>query len=352
MYPGVRSSALTSIGVEGRMRTPVVFVTLDTFGIMKALALSLLAPFALSAHLVSISTGDLTVDGTNVRYELRVPLYETDYMEDPERELFEQFHLSSAGYDGRRVELSCREDQPSSSFTCNATYTFPIEVERLSVECNYHAVTVPNHVHILRARRGEKTDQTVFDLTARRAEINFIPPTPWQIARQQTGAGARRVVGGLAPMLFLAAIVLASRSRRELLALVGMLLAGEIAATLLLPVIGWQPAPQFVEAAAALTISYLAVEILLLPQAGQRWLVVGVLGVFHGFYLAAFLAGSEYRPGYVLSGVTLAEVALAALFAVLMNGLRRFFPSPRVTQLLAGGLLVFGMGWFFFRLRG
>ena len=40
----------------------------------------------------------------------------------------------------------------------------------------------------------------------------------------------------------------------------------------------WDPAPRFVEAATALTIAYMAVEILALPQAGKRWLIAGALG--------------------------------------------------------------------------
>lgn len=321
---------------------------------MKRFAVLLWAilPLPVAGHLVSISTGELVVEGTTARYELRMPLYETDYLEEPEEELFQHFSLASGGVEGELAERSCREDLDAGAFVCNAEYRFPEPVEVVTVNCSYHAATVPNHVHILRARRGEYTDQAVFDLTIGEAEINFIPPTEFEIAWQQFSAGVRRIISGLAPPLFVAALVIAARSRRELFALIAMFLGSEIISTVVLPLTGWQPAPRFVEAAAALTIAYLAVEVLLLPDAGQRWLVVGVLGVFHGFYLAAFLTGAEYSPVYVLSGVTLAEVAIAAPLAVVFAQIRKQWPGPRPVQIPAAALLLFGLGWFFFRLQG
>ncbi|MCP5119513.1 MAG: HupE/UreJ family protein, partial [bacterium] len=304
---------------------------------MKRLAVLwwILLPVPAAAHLVSISTGELVVEEATARYELRMPLFETDYMEAPEQELFEQFRLSSGGAAGELVERRCREDLDAGAFVCNAEYRFPAPVEVVTVNCSYHVVTVPNHVHILRARRGEYTDQAVFDLTGSEAEINFIPPTALEIAWVEFSAGVRRVISGLAPPLFVAALVIAARSRRELFALIGMFLGAEIISTVVLPLTGWQPAPRFVEAAAALTIAYLAVEVLLLPGVGQRWLVVGVLGLFHGFYLAAFLTGTDYAAGYLLSGVTLAELAIAAPLALVFARIRKWWSGPRPVQLPA-----------------
>lgn len=312
-----------------------------------------------AAHMVSISTGQLLVEGATVRYELRMPLYEVEYIEDPEQTLFEHFHLSSSGNQGRLAQRRCREEYADGIYLCEAVYEFPDAVEQVEVECSFHAVTTPNHVHILRATRGDTTDQAVFDLTVSRAEINFIPPSAAEVAFQQIAAGMVRAAGGAAALLFLAALVVAARQRRELAALIGMFLAGQLASCLIVPLSGWQPAPRFVEAAAALTIAYLAVEILLLPKAGQRWLVVGVLGIFHGLYLALFISGSGYSVAYVLTGVALAEVMLVAVFGTVLarihRALKAIWPLPRAiqpVQVSAGLLLVVGMAWFFVRLRG
>ena len=60
--------------------------------------------------------------------------------------------------------------------------------------------------------------------------------------------------------------------------------------------------PRFIEAATALTIAYLAFEILALPAAGQRWLVVGVLGLLHGMYFDMLLAVGDYGRWSFLVG--------------------------------------------------
>jgi hypothetical protein len=57
-----------------------------------------------------------------------------------------------------------------------------------------------------------------------------------------------------------------------------MFLLGQIAAAIVAPRTNWDPAPRFVEAGTALTVAYIAVEILALPQAGKRWLIAGALG--------------------------------------------------------------------------
>jgi hypothetical protein len=121
---------------------------------------------------------------------------------------------------------------------------------------------------------------------------------------------------------------------------------------LILPLTGWQPAPRFVEAACALTIAYLAVEILLLPQAGMRWLVVAILGVFHGWYFSLFITGSEFAAGWVLLGVVLTEIALLAGLGWLLARLQTPLESLQPVRVSAGILLVVGLGWFFVRLRG
>jgi len=152
-------------------------------------------------------------------------------------------------------------------------------------------------------------------------------------------------------VLFLAALVLAARGARELLALMAMFLAGQAACVLMVPYTGWQPAPRFVEAAAALTVSYLAVEILLLPEAGARWLVAAVLGGFHGLYFHLFIQTTGYGAGLVLAGAAVAEVLAVVVLALVFSRVGRVAKALRPVQVAASGLLVFGLVWFAMRLR-
>jgi len=211
---------------------------------------------------------------------------------------------------------------------------------------------VPNHVHMLRAEMAGKHDQALFDLSFTRATLRFRPPTAAEIATGEASAGAMRALGGPVQILFLAALALAARSRRELLALAAMFLAGQVAAVAAVPHSGWQPAPRFVEAAAALTVAYLAVEVLLLPKAGARWMIAGVLGVFHGLYFHLFLQTSEYRAGWVLVGAALVELAVIGILALSFSRVARWAHAVRPVQVAASALLVFGIVWFALRVLG
>ncbi len=316
-------------------------------------ALLLLAgPLPLAAHMVSLSTGEIRIEDQRGVYELRMPLYEVAHVKDPQRTLLESIRFFSAGAEAKLGERSCREDRVDGAYICDAVYRFPAPVENLEVECRFHSVTVPNHVHLLRAASGEKRDQAVLDFTFPRAELRFNPPGVFEVAVTQIGAGIFRAAGGAAQILFLASLVLAARRRRELYLLTGMFVLAEVLACIVLPLTGWRPAPRFIEAAAALTIAYLAVEILLLPEAGKRWLVVAVLGVFHGFYFEVFLRSSGYSAAYVLSGVVLAEVILIGLFALAFSKIAKIAPALRPVQVSASILLAVGIVWFVMRLRG
>jgi hypothetical protein len=316
----------------------------------RALCFVLLA-WPLRAHVMSMSSGDLAILGARAHYELRMPLYEVAHVPNPERTLLE--HIRFAG--ARMARSECGADAARDAYICVADYVFVAPVDRLDVECTFTAITVPNHVHLLRAslgeKPGEKRDEAIFDLGFTRATLRFRPPTAAEIAITQAGAGLLRALGGTVQVLFLAALVLAARSRRELLAIAAAFLAGQAASVLTMAHVAWQPAPRFVEAATALAVAYLAVEILLLPLAGGRWLVAGVLGALHGLYFHLFVQTTGYSPALVLLGASLAEAAAVAVLALALSRVGRMAKAFRPVQVAASALLVFGMVWFLLRLR-
>ena len=316
---------------------------------MKFLSCLLAGSLPLVAHMVSMSSGELKVQGDRAHYELRIPMYEVAHVREPEHTLLENVRFKGAGAWAKPINPSCGQQQ--DSYVCTADYQFPAPVDVLEVECTLAKVTVPNHVHLLHAFRGDKSDQAVFDLSFTSAEIRFRPPTAFETYARESSAGFMRAAAGLAPLLFLAGLVLAARNRRELIALTASFLVAESLACVLAPRIPWPLSPRFVEAAAALTIAYLAFEIVLLPDSRYRWLVVGVLGLFHGTYFSMFLAQTGYRAPAFLSGVALAELLLIALFSLALTALARFAAMRRAVPIAASLLLVTGVVWFFIRLR-
>jgi len=318
---------------------------------MKVLAGFVLLACPAFAHVMSMSSGDLTIRGTLAHYEFRLPLYEMPHVANPAQSLLAHIVFSSGGRQAQLLTSSCREDAAHGSYVCAADYQFAAPVDILDVECTFHTVTVPNHVHLLRVENGGKRDQALFDISFPRATLRFRPPTALETAMTQAGGGALRSLGGAAQILFLASLVVAARSRRELILLTAMFLAGQIAAALVVPRTAWQPPARFVEAATGLTIAYLAVEILVLPKAGMRWLIVAVLGAFHGLYFALFLRTTGYRAFNVLTGAVCAEIALIAVCALLFSYARKRLAVLRPVPVCASVLLVTGMAWFFLRLR-
>ena len=318
---------------------------------MKVLAGFILLSCPAFAHVMSMSSGDLTIHGTLARYEFRLPLYEMPHVANPAQSLFAHIVFSSGGRRAQLLSSACREDPAHGSYVCTADYQFAVPVDSLDVECTFYAVTVPNHVHLLRVENGGKHDQALFDISFPRATLRFRPPTALETAIVQAGAGVLGAWGGAAQVLFLASLVLAARNRRELILLTAMFLAGQIAAAIAVPLTAWQPPARFVEAAAGLTIAYPAVEILILPKAGMRWLIVAVLGAFHGLYFELFLRTTGYRALYVLSGAAFAEIALIAVCALIFSYLGRRLRRLKPVPVCASALFVTGMAWFFLRLR-
>jgi HupE / UreJ protein len=305
----------------------------------------------LHGHAISMSNGEVTLRGDHLDYVLSMPMYEAAHTPDPDRTLLDHIYFSSHGETARLIQKSCHEDAAKGVYICAAEYVFAHPVDRLDVECTLYQVTVPNHVHLLRAENGGKHDQAIFDYSFTQTTLRFRPPTSFEIAVQQGFEGMLRAVAGPVQLLFLAGLVLAARGRRELLLLAAMFLAGEIAAALIAGAFQWQPPVRFVEAAMALSVAYLSVEILFLPEAGGRWLIAGILGAFHGLSLYLVLAGSGFHPSYVLGGAALGELAVIAALAVPLWMLQRRWSTTRLVQGSASLLLVFGMTWFLLRMR-
>ena len=315
------------------------------------LALTFCAPAP--AHVISMSTGWATIDGSHVEYILRMPKYELPPGKDPTAAIFAHISFYSGFETGRLTGAECHEDPTSgnnaANYLCGANYQFSAPVDRLRVDCTFYQVTVPNHIHMLHAELAGKSDQAILDSAFSTATLAFRPPTAAELVAEQAGAGAFRVWTNWAQVLLLLAIALASRTRRELLALAAAFLCGQIAGTALILRTAWQPSPRFTEAAAALALAYLALEIIAFPQSRGRWLLALLFGSFEGMYFAVFLTDSGYRFGYVLSGAAVASLLLLGVFGAFSPLLARYRALP--LKAMAGALLATGSVWFVVRLR-
>jgi hypothetical protein len=300
------------------------------------------------AHVVSMSSGEFKITGASATYELQVALYEARDLKDPEHALLDRIHFSSGDVEARILTRSCVTDE--AMLTCRATYLFNRDVDRLKIECELYKALVSNHVHMLRATMDGRTDQAFFDISFQSAELRFRPPAFWESLMRDIGNGFWRACAAIASLLFLVSIVVAARGTRELGMLALMFAGGELAAALLAG--AHQLSPRFLETASALTVAYLAIEVLLLPKAGQRWLVVAVLGAFHGLYFALFLSDATHSGGF-LTGVVMGELVVLGVLRLTAMALVRMFPGVNRqwwTRLFALLLMLTGISWFVVRM--
>jgi len=276
-----------------------------------------------SAHTISMSHGVLRVDGSVAVYQLRMPQYEMTHITNPEQTLFSAIRFSSAGVDGKAVQRSCHNDPGFQAFICDAVYQFPKPIDSLEIRCEFARVTVPNHIHLLRAVKGSQSDQAVFDDNIETAELRFRPPTHFEAAIKNVVAGVIRAATSLLALVFLAGLAVAARSWREFGSILIAFFAGQAISCALLPNIRFDPSPRFIEIAMLLTIGYLVVEIIFLPDGSGRWLVCGVLGLFHGLYYALLMREGGFNPPYVLGGVFLVEAVASTACYLLWRRVER-----------------------------
>lgn len=280
-------------------------------------------------HVVSMSSGELHVEGRMATYELRIPMYEVAHVTNPETALLDHVKFEGA----QRTSSSCMEQD--GTYICRAAYEFDRPVpDKIEAECTLFEVTVPNHVHLLYAVQGTNSDQEVFDQSFRRVEVRFHPPSRAELIAKDAAAGIARLFRSVSGLLFLAVLVLAARSTREAGILTLAFLAGEWLARPISPHIPLAFSPEFLEAVLALTVAYLAAEIVFLPESQARWAVVPILGIAHGLAFAAFPA----------SYLTAASITQAVFLGVLWLAVRKMPAAWR--RPAAGALLVAGIGWF------
>lgn len=306
------------------------------------------ASLPLAGHVLSVSHGSLLQDGSDLLYELRMPLSEAPQDGDRAQILLGAFLVLDGGQPGERVDGQCNEDAGQGLLLCTATYRFAEPPKAVTVQCEFPAVTVPQHVHVLRSGAGDMVRQTVFDITYTEAEIRFTPPTWQETVATEGGAGFRRALTSPELLLFLLALALAGRSKREFAACAGGFLAAQALVGVIGGMIGLAPPVRFLEAAIALSVAYLASEILFLPDASMRWLACGAMGTFHGLFFASLLGSAQMSPAYFLPGALAGE----GLALALLGSVRLRYGGSRTEQLGAILLLVGGLGWFGLRVLG
>ena len=175
------------------------------------------------------------------------------------------------------------------------------------------------------------------------ASLESSTTTAAEQVADSAAAGVQWLLTTPVMLLLLVSIVVASRTAKEFTVFAVCFFLGQLVPLLNLTIAG-KFNPKFLELASALAVAYLAVEILFLPKAGTRWLVVAIVGLFPGLALAAMVQQTELSAAGVWLGAMLTEAALAAL-----GGFVWLRTSHKWERPMGWLLLLLGAAWFAFR---
>jgi hypothetical protein len=167
---------------------------------------------------------------------------------------------------------------------------------------------------MLYAVQGENSDQQVFDQNISNRQMRFHPPSLWESVTRDGSAGAKRLFQSPAGLLFLLVVALAARSWRDAFLLGAAFVTAEWAVRPISPFIPLAMSPEFLEAMMALTVAYLAGELLFFAEGSARWVIVPLRGLIHGLPFVAFpplyLTGAVVVQAAILAGACLAALRM------------------------------------------
>ena len=164
---------------------------------------------------------------------------------------------------------------------------------------------------------------------------------------------------GIDHILFLLGLILAGGSLTELVKTATGFTFGH-SVTLAIATLGILRLPsRMVESCIALSIAYVAAEILFTKRPRPRWRIAAAFGLVHGFGFAAALMTLDLNRAEMAKalvgfncGVEVGQIILITLLAPCVALLRRSFLKGYAVMAAAGGIFVTGAYWFVQRAFG
>ncbi|MBM3991104.1 MAG: HupE/UreJ family protein [Planctomycetes bacterium] len=248
----------------------------------------------------------------------------------------------------------------------HALTTFPIarECEELNVRCRLFLEQNPLHRDVATiVWRGEEPAVFLFGEGVELWNFRSASARRGGVLASYFQLGVEHILGGWDHLAFLFALLVAARGLRSLLGVVTAFTAAH-SITLALAAFDVVRLPaRLVELAIALSIAYVAAEVLLVRRPGARWIEAFAFGLVHGLGFAGFLGESLMHESLKVTALVsfnlgvevgqLAVVALATLAVVYVPGDRDFrgqrnaWLVPRwLRSVLAWTVLCAGLSWF------
>jgi hypothetical protein len=210
----------------------------------------------------------------------------------------------------------------------------------------------------VRFQRGDHAGRAM--MIAGGADPIDLDPRWYQAAGGFVVLGIEHILSGTDHLLFLLCLVVPVRRLRDIVPVItAFTLAHSV--TLIASAMGIAPRgawfPPLVEAAIAGSIVYTAVENIVSPAVGRRWLISCLFGLVHGFGFSNALGDSLQFAGQHLLlsllafnvGIEAGQLGVLSVGLPLLILLRRWFSARRVVVVLSGLGGTLGAVWLFER---
>ena len=336
---------------------------------------------ALSAHTVSLTYAEVTVDEQQVRWLLKIPLPELDLLlgldenhdgrvDAPEIEHSEtrirQYVLSKLGVldNGKSIAgsigslRSWKDPEGHPFLEGQAVFGAPAGTfGPVRLSCEILRDVVASHKTLAKITAGGQTRDFVFE--AGRTFNTDARPSQFQRVLQFVRMGVMHIFTGYDHIAFLLGVVLIGGSFKAILKVVTAFTVAH-SITLGLAAFNVVNLPsRLVESGIALSIMYIALENLFFKSFDRRWVITFFFGLIHGFGFASALQEVHLaRPLLATAlfsfnlGVETGQLCIVAvLLPVLLHISRLRFNTVVVKGC---SVIVFALGsfWFWERLWG
>ncbi|MCI0621290.1 MAG: HupE/UreJ family protein [Acidobacteria bacterium] len=274
--------------------------------------------------------------------------------------LFQYFQISSNRKTARLVpsRSNVQIHKDTYELVCNAIFEFEEAVKDLSIHCTLPLITNSGHVHLARITYDGLSDQALFHKQQTGSHLQMLRGVAaWTgRIRQFLVLGLDHIFTGWDHILFLVTLLLVGSSLKRLIWVVTSFTVAHSLTLILASLDIVNLSPKFVEPAIAISISYTALENLLLPGTAKRWMITFCFGLIHGFGFAGVLKQMGLpKEGLMLSlfsfnlGVEIGQLLMVLLLFPSLVYLARFKWQPKMVSALSLVILVIGYIWFFER---
>jgi hypothetical protein len=349
------------------------------------IAALLLLPSAATAHVLGVSRGDYTPDGSRVHVEIvlraddaalavsgldadgdgRVSQGEADRGRGALKADF--FDALGVSADGARCSASLDDAllDPPDGLRLRATFQCPVQPVRLHLRFGFLDQMPATHRHLatVHLRRGDVETLAVLARPEFEVDVSEAPSSGFMSLLR---GGVEHILTGADHLAFLLALVLGGTlvpgkqtpEKRGVRAgpLVAMLTAFTVGHSTSLAIAtlgGFAPGARFIEPAVALSVAYVGAENLFAKSVAHRWVITFPFGLVHGFALAGGLLPlglpRTQLPGALLAfnlGVEVGQLAVLALLLPPLGALHSRSWYPRVARILSVGIVIAGLAWF------